>query len=113
MKKAVLVIFAALISINAMAWKPQPWRQYIIEQKVKADTVAGKSIMVSKIASIERHNFNPNNFRIGAIYVPDPPSLFAEYDEMITNQRIATEGYHTSDFVADLLGDIITCFFDK
>lgn len=82
MKRKMLTagLFLAVSVLNAQDWQPKEWQKYVIEQKVKSDTLcASQTVMTYRRADDVK--IAPQAFRCGPFYVPEPKSLFAEQEE--------------------------------
>lgn len=113
MRRLLVLLFAVLPLCHAAAWEPKPWEKYVAQVEVQRDTVPQPSIMLQRLTEPTANRFNPANFRVGYIFVPDPPSLFADYDEQIERQRIASGSYSSSDFIRDTAIDIVADILDS
>ncbi len=115
MRRLLVLLLAVLPLCHASAWEPKPWEKYVAQIEAQRDTVPQTSIMLQGRRAASLGGFNPSNFRVGYIFVPDPPSLFADYDEQIERQRIASGSYSGSDFIRDtaidIVGDILESIF--
>lgn len=104
------VLFMACVLVaQAESWKPKPWQVYLIEQKVKADTIPStQSIMLSH----RWHNsqLHAPHFDIPYYEVPKQKTMFEQWDEQERNARILRGEYNTSEFVVDMLSDVIGIF---
>lgn len=108
----VLLLAASCLAAGAKPWELKPWQAYLIELRVKADTTTStRSIMLShlwKKSQLRKPHFNFPHYD-----APEPQSVFAWWDEQVENERIAREGYHTRDFVADMLCNALELIFYK
>jgi len=94
MKRKMLTagLFLAVSVLNAQDWQPKTWQKYVIEQKVKSDTLcASQTIMSYRRADDVK--IAPQAFRCGPFYVPDPPSLFAEQEKALERVRWEDRDY--------------------
>lgn len=111
MGRLLVLLFAALPLCRAVAWEPKPWEKYVVEIEVRCDTVPQTSIMLRGVRNGKPRPFNPENFRVGAFWVPEQPSLFAEYDDKRQQERIASGDYSWGDALFDTALDILSVLF--
>lgn len=105
--RILLVLFFVLLPFGkAYAWEPPVWERYVISLEVQGDTLPTQSIMEKAINVKSVKLFNSDNFRVGAFFVLDPPSLFAVYDEQIGQERIVRGDYSFAQAVVNSLCDI-------
>ncbi|MBF1447018.1 MAG: hypothetical protein HXN55_06525 [Prevotella nigrescens] len=94
MKREMLTagLFLTVSVLNAQEWQPKTWQKYVIEQKVKSDTLCpSQTIMTYRRADDVK--IAPQAFRCGPFYVPDPPSLFAEQEKALERARWEDRDY--------------------
>lgn len=107
----LLVMLSCIASSYATRWELKPWQKYLIEQKVNEDTIAPKgSIMFANITPPNR--LKVADFRIPYFRVPEQKSLLDQWDEERRKEKIARGDYTHSDFVLDMIGTILTSFFN-
>ena len=94
MKRTMLAIglFFAVSLLHAQDWEPKLWQKYIIEQKVKNDTLCNSGSILIRERMVEP-KINPRAFYCGQFYVPDPPSLFAEQEKALERARWEDRDY--------------------
>ena len=94
MKRTMLAIglFFAVSLLHAQDWEPKLWQKYIIEQKVKNDTLCNSGSILIRERMVEP-KINSRAFYCGQFYVPDPPSLFAEQEKALERARWEDRDY--------------------
>lgn len=110
-KRMILTTVLALaVTCGCRAWQLKPWQQTLIDIEVQRDTVPAPSLMLQGGQWMKTTHVDKRIFQCGPYWVPDPPSLFQAQDDMIRDERIRRGDYHTSDFVADFVSDLIDIF---
>ncbi|MBF1383762.1 hypothetical protein [Prevotella aurantiaca] len=118
MKRTMLAIglFFAVSLLHAQDWEPKLWQKYIIEQKVKNDTLCNSGSILIRERMVEP-KINSRAFYCGQFYVPDPPSLFAEQEKALERARWEdrdyTFGQAMGDLFLDFVGDIFAGALDN
>lgn len=118
MKRTMLAIglFFAVSLLHAQDWEPKLWQKYVIEQKVKNDTLCNSGSILIRERMVEP-KINPRAFYCGQFYVPDPPSLFAEQEKALERARWEdrdyTFGQAMGDLFLDFVGDIFAGALDN
>ena len=132
MRKVILITSGLLLAtmLQAQSWQLKPWQKFLINEQVKRDTTSTcRSVMGNAAAPIpyDRRLFHTVT---GSGFIKDPPpynkkpksffggndtspSLFDEQRERERAERMARGDYHTSDFLADMVCDIIDIFILK
>ena len=109
-------LFFAVSLLHAQEWEPKLWQKYIIEQKVKNDTLCNSGSILIRERMVEP-KINPRAFYCGQFYVPDPPSLFAEQEKALERARWEdrdyTFGQAMGDLFLDFVGDIFAGALDN
>lgn len=110
MKGILFATFTALLLLGsqpAMAdpttsprWMPKPWRQYLVRLEVERDTIVAPSVMLGKQKPAPK--VDVSHFAVGAFWVPDPPSLFAEQDEWADRDR-----YRKGHLLGNIIEDVV------
>lgn len=118
MRKIVLLI-ALLLTFSvsiAQGWQPKSWQKYVIEQKVKNDTLCNSGSILIRERMVEP-KINSRAFYCGQFYVPDSPSLFAEQEKALERARWEdrdyTFGQAMGDLFLDFVGDIFAGALDN
>lgn len=107
-----LLLLSCFLVSKSAAWEIKPWQAYLIEQKVKADTMAVPgSVMFPQKRG--KKKLALHNFRIPCYYPVKQKTMFERWDEQEELDRIARGDYHTSDLIVDMLRDIIDIFLNK
>jgi conserved domain protein len=118
MKRTMLSIglFFAVSLLYAQDWEPKLWQKYVIEQKVKNDTLCNSGSILIRERMVEP-KINSRAFYCGQFYVPDPPSLFAEQEKALERARWEdrdyTFGQAMGDLFLDFVGDIFAGALDN
>lgn len=118
MKRTMLAIglFFAVSLLHAQDWEPKLWQKYVIEQKVKNDTLCNSGSILIRERMVEP-KINSRAFYCGQFYVPDPPSLFAEQEKALERARWEdrdyTFGQAMGDLFLDFVGDIFAGALDN
>ena len=119
MRKVILITSGLLLAtmLQAQSWQLKPWQKFLIDEQVKRDTTSTcRSVMGNAVAPMpyDRRLFHTVT---GSGFIKDPPpykkkpkSFFGGND---TSERMARGDYHTSDFLADMVCDIIDIFILK
>ena len=132
MRKVILITSGLLFTtmLQAQSWQLKPWEKYLIEKHVKQDTaITCQSVMglpstpkpfetrlyrtvtgSEMIGNVPRYKKKSKSFFGGN---DASPSLFDEQRERERSERMARGDYHTSDFLADMVCDIIDIFILK
>lgn len=109
-------LFFAVSLLHAQDWEPKLWQKYIIEQKVKNDTLCNSGSILIRERMVEP-KINSRAFYCGQFYVPDPPSLFAEQEKALERARWEdrdyTFGQAMGDLFLDFVGDIFAGALDN
>lgn len=132
MRKVILIAIGALLTmtLQAQSWQPEPWRKYLIDECVKADSVSTIPSVMGSAAAPRPYDSRLFRCVTGSTFIKDiapykkqsksifssnsdTESMFTEADRQKEMEKIVREGYHTSDFVADLLSDLINVFIFK
>lgn len=111
MRRLLFLLLAALPLCHAEAWEPKPWERYVIQMEVRNDTLPQHSIMQQGPNAASMGGFDFRNFHFGPFYAPEPPSLFAAYDEQIEREQMAREDYSWGVLFTDTVLDILSAFF--
>ncbi|WP_455069715.1 hypothetical protein [Prevotella aurantiaca] len=118
MKRTMLSIglFFAVSLLYAQDWEPKLWQKYVIEQKVKNDTLCNSGSILIRERMVEP-KINSRAFYCGQFYVPDPPSLFAEQEKALERARWEdrdyTFGQAMGEVFLDFVGDIFAGALDN
>ncbi len=105
-------LFFAVSLLYAQDWEPKLWQKYVIEQKVKNDTLCNSGSILIRERMVEP-KINSRAFYCGQFYVPDPPSLFAEQERAGWEDRDYTIGQAMGDLFLDFVGDIFAGALDN
>ena len=112
-KIALLIALLLTFSVSiAQGWQPKSWQKYVIEQKVKNDTLCSSGSILIRERMVEP-KINSRAFYCGQFYVPDPPSLFAEQERAGWEDRDYTIGQAMGDLFLDFVGDIFAGALDN
>ena len=112
-KIALLIALLLTFSVSiAQGWQPKSWQKYVIEQKVKNDTLSNSGSILIRERMVEP-KINSRAFYCGQFYVPDPPSLFAEQERAGWEDRDYTIGQAMGDLFLDFVGDIFAGALDN
>lgn len=112
-KIALLIALLLTFSVSiAQGWQPKSWQKYVIEQKVKNDTLCNSGSILIRERMVEP-KINSRAFYCGQFYVPDPPSLFAEQERARWEDRDYTFGQAMGDLFLDFVGDIFAGALDN
>lgn len=116
-KIALLIALLLTFSVSiAQGWQPKSWQKYVIEQKVKNDTLCNSGSILIRERMVEP-KINSRAFYCGQFYVPDPPSLFAEQEKALERARWEdrdyTFGQAMGDLFLDFVGDIFAGALDN
>ena len=108
----IMLLSSFVLVSGAAVWEIKPWQAYLIEQRIKTDTLKAQvSIMLPQ--RLGKKNLAKPNFNIPHYYPLPQKTMFERWDEQERNARIARGDYHTGDFVVDMLCDILTIFSSK
>ncbi len=108
----IMLLSTFVLVSRAATWEIKPWQAYLIEQKIKTDTLKAQvSIMIPQ--RLGKKNFAKPNFTIPHYYPLPQKTMFERLDEQERNARIARGDYHTGDFAVDILCNILNIFSSK
>ena len=132
MRKVILITSGLLFTtmLQAQSWQLKPWEKYLIEKHVKQDTaIICQSVMglpstpkpfetrlyrtvtgSEMIGNLPRYKKKSKSF-LG--YNDSAPSLFEEQREQEKTEKMARGEYHFSDFIFDMLLDVVNSFLVK
>ncbi|WP_249112161.1 hypothetical protein [Prevotella melaninogenica] len=116
--------------LQAQSWQPKPWQKYLIGEQVKKESISScQSVMGNVVAPTP---YEPRLFRTvtSSSFIKDIPpykkksksffgnndtsrSLADERYEREKAERIACGDYSTSDFIVDMVFDLIDTFLFK
>lgn len=129
MRKIILVTSGLLLTamLQAQSWQMKPWQKYLIDEQVKQDTMRSCRSVMGAVAAPKPYDTRLFRTVTGSEFIKALPfhkkksksffdaskSPFDEEDRRRESERIAREGYHTSDFIADLIADVIDIFILK
>lgn len=108
-----LMGFALAPTASAQSWSPEPWKKYLIDMEVKRDTATlGKSIMLTKHITYSSADTPPTKSAYRDIRNIRFMTL-DEWEEAEEERRAMREGYSTSNFIGDILTEIVNIFLDN
>ncbi|ERJ77247.1 hypothetical protein J5A56_08205 [Prevotella melaninogenica] len=132
MRRVILIMSGLLLTtmLQAQSWQPKPWQKYLIGEQVKKESISScQSVMGNVVAPTP---YEPRLFRTvtSSSFIKDIPpykkksksffgnndtsrSLADERYEREKAERIACGDYSTSDFIVDMVFDLIDTFLFK
>lgn len=111
-KACTLLLFLWFCSMPTYSWQIKPWQAYLIEQRIKADTIMPTgSFMVPK--KWARELLNMPKFRFPTYYPIKQKTMFEQWDEQMEYERIRNGDYDSGDFVADMMLNVLETIFFK
>lgn len=132
MRKLILITFGLLLTtmLQAQSWQIKPWQKYLIDEQVKQDTaITCQSVMglpsIPKPFETRLYRTVTGSEMIGNLppYKKKSKSFFGKdayssslLEEQIEQERVekmARGEYHFSDFIFDMLLDVVNSFLVK
>ena len=132
MRKAVLVTSGLLLTtmLQAQSWQPKPWQKYLIDEQIKKDTIRICHSVMGTVTTSTPYDRRLFRTVTGSGFIKDIPpykkksksffggndtsqSLAEERYEREKAERIACGDYSTSEFIVNMVFDIIETFLFK
>ena len=132
MRKLILITSGLLLTtmLHAQSWQPKPWQKYLIDEQVKQDTaITCQSVMgfpstpkpfdtrlYRTVTGSEMiGNLPPYKRKSKSFFGKDAysSSLLEEQIEQERVEKMARGEYHFSDFIFDMLLDVVNSFLVK
>ena len=132
MRKVILITFGLLLTtmLQAQSWQIKPWQKYLIDEQVKQDTaIICRSVMglpytpkpfdtrlyrtvtgSEMISNLPAYKKKSKSFFGKDTY---SSSLLEEQIEQERVEKMARGEYHFSDFIFDMLLDVVNSFLVK
>ena len=123
MRKVILITFGLLLTtmLQAQSWQIKPWQKYLIDEQVKQDTaIICRSVMglpsTPKPFDTRLYRTVTGSEMISNLpaYKKKSKSFFGKEEiEQERVEKMARGEYHFSDFVFDMLLDVVNSFLVK
>ena len=132
MRKVILITFGLLLTtmLQAQSWQIKPWQKYLIDEQVKQDTaIICRSVMglpytpkpfdtrlyrtvtgSEMISNLPAYKKKSKSFFGKDAY---SSSLLEEQIDQERVEKMARGEYHFSDFIFDMLLDVVNSFLVK